>query len=54
MGDLTLTPKDGGEPVQESIKGRHVYEKQEDGSWKIAQDIWNTDRPSRLGRPVVK
>lgn len=26
-------------------KGLHVYARQPDGRWRIAQDIWNSDRP---------
>ena len=42
-GALTITPKDGGEAAMETIKGIHVYRRQGDGSWKIAQDVWNMD-----------
>ncbi len=42
---LTTTPVAGGEPVQETGKGFHVYARQPDGSWRIALDIWNTDTP---------
>lgn len=47
---LTTTPVAGGEPVQEVIKGLHIYRRQADGSWKIAQDIWNTDNPPDAGQ----
>ena len=40
---MTLTPRDSGEAAMETIKGIHVYRRQADGSWKIAQDIWNAD-----------
>ena len=30
-------------------KGPHVYGRQPDGSWKLTQDIWNSDMP--LTRP---
>jgi uncharacterized protein (TIGR02246 family) len=40
---LTLTPRAGGEAAMETIKGIHVYRRQADGSWKIAQDVWNSD-----------
>lgn len=42
-GDLTMTPKEGGEAMSETIKGIHVLQRQADGSWKITQDVWNTD-----------
>lgn len=38
---MTLTPVDGGEATTMSGTGFHVYERQADGSWKIAYDIWN-------------
>ena len=44
-GTATFTPKADGEPFTETIKGIHVYARQPDGSWLIAQDIWNTDNP---------
>lgn len=44
-GELTVTPKKGGKPTTEVIKGIHVYRRQPDGSWKIAMDVWNTDAP---------
>jgi len=40
-----LTPKAGGDPVTESVKGVHVMERQADGSWKIVYDVWNSDEP---------
>jgi ketosteroid isomerase-like protein len=45
IGTLTVTPKKGGPAMTETIKGIHVYKRQPDGSWKIAQDVWNTDAP---------
>jgi ketosteroid isomerase-like protein len=41
-GTATMTPT-GGETVSATYKGIHVYERQGDGSWKMAQDIWNFD-----------
>ena len=46
VGEMTLTPKAGGAPVTEHIKGIHVMKRQPDGSWKIAQDVWNSDAPA--------
>jgi uncharacterized protein (TIGR02246 family) len=46
-GELTMTPKAAGaKPVTHTIKGLHIYKKQADGSWKIAQDVWNNDPPA--------
>ncbi len=46
IGELTLTPKAGGAAMTEHLKGIHVYQRQPVGSWRIAQDVWNTDAPS--------
>ena len=40
---MIVTPRAGGEAVTETFKGIHVYRRQADGSWKIAQDAWNMD-----------
>ena len=45
-GELTFTPKAAGAaPMTEIIKGVHVMRRQADGSWRIAQDVWNSDAP---------
>jgi len=44
-GQLTMTPKAGGDAMTEAVKGIHVLERQADGSWKITQDVWNMDAP---------
>lgn len=41
----TITPKKGGKPTEERAKGIHIYQRQPDGGWLIAQDIWNSDSP---------
>lgn len=41
---LTMTPK-AGAAMTEQIKGIHVLRKGADGTWKIAQDTWNSDAP---------
>jgi ketosteroid isomerase-like protein len=43
---LKLTPVSGGAAIEDVGKGFHVYRRQGDGSWKIAQDIWNSDKPA--------
>jgi len=52
-GELSLTPKAGGAAITERIKGIHILRRQPDGSWKIAQDVWNTDTPPPLRRRKV-
>lgn len=43
-GELTITPTaKGAKPMTEKIKGLHVFRRQPDGGWKIAQDVWNVD-----------
>ncbi|MGQ0733890.1 MAG: YybH family protein [Acidobacteriota bacterium] len=44
-GVLRVTPKAGGATIEERIKGIHIMKRQPDGTWLIAQDIWNTDAP---------
>lgn len=42
---ITLTPVAGGEPMELQSKGIHIYQRQPDGSWKVARDIWNSNEP---------
>lgn len=42
---ITLTPRAGGGPMDDSGKYITIYQRQSDGSWKIARDIWNSDQP---------
>jgi ketosteroid isomerase-like protein len=44
-GSITGTPVAGGEPMTETVKGIHIYQRQADGTWKMAQDVWNSDAP---------
>jgi uncharacterized protein (TIGR02246 family) len=34
----------GGETTEDVGKGIHVYRRCADGTWQLAQDIWNSDR----------
>jgi ketosteroid isomerase-like protein len=40
-----VTPKAGGAPMDERIKGIHIYQRQADGSWRITSDVWNSEAP---------
>jgi uncharacterized protein (TIGR02246 family) len=40
--ELTLTPKAGGEAAREEGHGMHLLQRQGDGSWKFAKDIWTS------------
>ena len=44
-GVMRLTPRAGGPPMEQQMKGIHVYRRQPDGTWRIAQDIWNANAP---------
>lgn len=50
-GVITATPKAGGSPIEEKIKGVHIMKRQPDGTWRIAQDVWNTDAPAPPSAP---
>ena len=41
----TLTPKGGGDSVTDTGKSIWIVSRQDDGSWKIACAIWNSDHP---------
>jgi ketosteroid isomerase-like protein len=38
------TPRDGGAAVEDVCKGIIIYCRQADGTWKVARDMWNSDR----------
>jgi uncharacterized protein (TIGR02246 family) len=40
---ITLMPAAGGDPVRDRGKYITIYERQVDGSWLVARDIWNSD-----------
>lgn len=42
---ITLTPKGGGEPIQDIGKYITIYERQPGGTWGMARDIWNSNDP---------
>ncbi len=41
--DWTVTPKADGKAVSSQLKGMHVLQRQSDGSWKLAREIWNAN-----------
>lgn len=45
--ELTMTPRaeDGGEPIQDNGSYVVIVSRQDDGSWKIARLIYNSDNP---------
>ncbi len=53
-GVFTATPKAGGSPAEEKIKGVHIMKRQSDGTWRIAQDVWNADAQAPPSSPPTK
>lgn len=50
----TLAPASGGPAVQDTGKFIIIYQRQRDGSWKVARDIWNSSAsPLPPGRDPV-
>ncbi len=47
---ISLTPKAGGEPMQDIGKYITIYERQPGGTWGIARDIWNSNNPPFIER----
>ena len=43
--EITLTPKAGGQPMQDAGKYITVYRRQPDDIWAMARDIWNSSNP---------
>ena len=43
LGEYTamITPREGGETMEEKGKVVEILQRQPDGSWKIAREIWN-------------
>jgi uncharacterized protein (TIGR02246 family) len=42
---ITLTPKTGGDPIQDIGKYVTLYQRGSGRGWRLARDIWNTDNP---------
>lgn len=47
---INLTPKAGGEPMQDIGKYLTIYERQPGGAWGMARDIWNSNNPPFIRR----
>jgi ketosteroid isomerase-like protein len=43
--NMTLIPENGGEPIRDQGAGIQILRRDQDGSWKITKDIWNSDSP---------
>jgi ketosteroid isomerase-like protein len=43
--EMTLAPKEGGEPLTERGFGVQMFRRQGDGAWCLAKDIWNSVTP---------
>ena len=44
IGDVSFTRADG-EPGSDRVRDFHLWKKQNDGSWKIVVDMWNSEFP---------
>ena len=42
---MTRTPKAGGKAEEAAGTYMQLWRLEPDGSWKVAYDIWNSDRP---------
>jgi uncharacterized protein (TIGR02246 family) len=42
----TVTPRDGGDPVEDRGKWSATYERQSDGTWRSIWEIWSSDLPA--------
>ena len=49
--ELTLTPKDAGDPVYTRTRYLDVWRKNRAGEWKLAMFMDNADVPGRVGQP---
>lgn len=45
IAEVTLVPKEGGEPVVSTSKYINILRRQPDGTWKTTHDIWNANAP---------
>ncbi len=42
---MTISPAAGGEQIQYAGKFLQIWQRQADGCWKIARDMWSSDNP---------
>ena len=42
---MTFSPAAGGEQIEDAGKFIEIWQRQADGSWKIARDMWSSDNP---------
>ena len=42
---ITLTPRAGGDAMRDAGKYITVYQRQDDDTWLMARDIWNSNNP---------
>jgi uncharacterized protein (TIGR02246 family) len=55
QGTYTMSmPGPDGKPVSDTGKYLVVAKKQADGSWKVAEDMWNSDLPAVAPAPAKK
>jgi ketosteroid isomerase-like protein len=53
-GTTKVTMPGATEPIVDTIKGMEIWKKQNDGSWKCACDVWNSDLPITAPTEPVK
>lgn len=42
--DMTITPRDGSDPVADTGKCVWIWRRERDGEWRLATAIWNSDQ----------
>ncbi|GIT52402.1 MAG: hypothetical protein Ct9H300mP15_26150 [Gemmatimonadota bacterium] len=44
VGEITINNPEGP-PGRDVVRDFHTWKKQEDGSWKVVVDMWNSELP---------
>ena len=44
-GSFVVTPRGGGSPIRDVLKGIWIWQRQPDGAWKMSRSIFNSDLP---------